>query len=45
MADDNGYKDWYCPGCGHEVLAKDKPESIWWNDGHRCWFIEDKEEK
>jgi DNA-directed RNA polymerase subunit RPC12/RpoP len=27
-----------CTKCGHEVLAKDQPQSIKWTDGHVCSF-------
>ncbi|MHA2217190.1 MAG: hypothetical protein ACXADW_13565 [Candidatus Hodarchaeales archaeon] len=31
-------KEWYCPKCGHEVLASEKPQPIHWTDGHVCYF-------
>jgi len=32
------FKDWICPKCGHEVMAKDRPAPIKWTDGHVCYF-------
>lgn len=31
------YKDWLCK-CGHEVVAREKPQPIKWTDGHICTF-------
>jgi hypothetical protein len=36
-------KEWYCPKCGHEVIASEKPQPIRWTDGHVCYFIEREE--
>jgi len=32
--------DWICvkPGCGHTVIAADRPQPINWSDGHTCYF-------
>jgi len=36
-------RDWVCRKCGHEVLAKDRPQSMRWTDGHVCSFVEAKD--
>ena len=33
------FKMWYCPECGHEVHAKDRPDPIRWSDFHTCRFV------
>jgi hypothetical protein len=35
------YREWFCPSCGHIVMAKDRPEPIKWTDGHTCRFVAD----
>ena len=37
----DGYKEWACVDCGHEVLSKNLPY-FKWTDGHKCRFVEVK---
>ena len=38
-------KDWICKYCGHEVIAKEKPQPMRWTDGHICHFIKEEKEQ
>lgn len=31
--------EYYCPKCGHIVIARDRPAPIRWTDGHVCVFV------
>jgi len=39
------YKNWVCPKCGQLVAAKEKPQPMWWDDGHVCYFKEEEKEE
>jgi len=44
MTSDKEWSLWVCPKCGHEVIARERPQPIKWTDGHVCYFVPGKEE-